>query len=83
MKSRDFVYWLQGFVELYPSSDPKWSEGWYPDAHQWRIIRAHLAMVFKHEIDPGMEPKEALQEIHDQGKLRPGLFPSDDFRVKC
>jgi hypothetical protein len=45
MTSRDFCYWLQGFFELTAESalmDPKRIE----------IIKNHLALVFKHEIDP-------------------------------
>ena len=66
MNSIDFCYWLQGYFEISeetPQLSPK----------QIEIIKNHLNLVFKHEIDdmyPG--DKQELQEIHD-GK--PNLFP--------
>ena len=58
MKSVEFCYWLQGFFELQKpvSLSPE----------QTGLIERHLAMVFKHEIDP-LYPKdqqEALNKIH-------------------
>jgi len=41
MTSRDFCYWLQGFLELRPV--PKNDEGL--PAHAVRQIQTHLAMV--------------------------------------
>lgn len=38
MNERDFVYWLQGFVEL-TSLDS-------PTAEQWKMIKEHLQLVF-------------------------------------
>ena len=61
MTSRDFCYWLQGLFEL---GSPK-----AMDETQTALIRAHLAMVFKHEIDPSMgtsEHQDELREIHEQ-----------------
>ena len=59
MTSRDFCFWLQGFMEVA-----------CPDRVNERetdLIRAHLAMVFKHEIDPSMpDPTGELQALHDQ-----------------
>jgi len=57
MKSRDFCYWLQGYMELTVSHSGL-------TAAQLSTVQQHLAMVFKHEIDPGMEPKAELDEIH-------------------
>lgn len=63
MTSRDFVYWLQGFFEISEAKDlgPKEVE----------IIRRHLNMVFKHEIDPSMgdeKHQKVLNETHSPGK---------------
>lgn len=59
MTSRDFCYWLQGFYEIL-GGDPIIS------ANQSNIIRRHLNLVFKHEIDPSMpDPTGELQAIHD------------------
>lgn len=63
MTSRDFVYWLQGFAELQDTT---------PSPKQWRIIRDHLNLVFKHEIDPSMpDPDGELQSAHDGFTGRP------------
>jgi hypothetical protein len=58
MTSRDFCYWLQGYFEL----------GGKLDGSQEAAIKAHLAMVFAHEIDPSAgspEHQDALQKLHD------------------
>lgn len=59
MTSVQFCYWLNGLFEL---ADPKTL-----DAHQTDLIKRHLQMVFKHEIDPSY-PKEqqtSLNDIHN------------------
>jgi len=61
MTSKDFCYWLQGFFELSGGEKPL-------TAPQVKQIKAHLNMVFKHEIDPSYGDKvhqATLQEIHD------------------
>lgn len=63
MKSRDFCYWLQGYIELTRGSDnPKDP---LPNAHQWEQIKNHLAMVFKHEIDPSFGNEERQKQLRD------------------
>ncbi len=61
MKSRDFIFWLQGYFEL---NDPKTI-----DEKTIKIIRNHVNLVFKYEIDPSYsdDPKvqAELQAIHD------------------
>lgn len=64
MTSRDFCYWLQGYFEV-KAAGPK-------DApimltpEQINTIKAHLAMVFIHEIDPSFpaEQQSKLTEAH-------------------
>lgn len=59
MKSRDFCYWLQGLFELGKPTTL--------NEEQTTAIKQHLAMVFKHEIDPSMGDKEhqaTLDNIH-------------------
>lgn len=62
MTSRDFAYWLQGFFEV---SNPKTI-----DESQTEQIKKHLALVFKHEIDPAMGDaihQQDLNHIHNGG----------------
>lgn len=54
MTSRDFCFWLQGFFEVNGQSDLS--------PAQVDVIRRHLNLVFKHEIDPSMpDPDGKLQ----------------------
>ncbi len=59
MTSRDFVYWLQGFLELSEQTDLT--------EKQLDLVKRHLNMVFCHEIDPSMgdrQRQQALSRIH-------------------
>lgn len=59
MKSRDFCFWLQGFFEL--SNNNNLTED------QIKMIKSHLSLVFKHEIDPSMgntEHQSILNQLH-------------------
>lgn len=59
MTSRDFCYWLQGHFEI---AEPKTL-----GEKETLMIKKHLALVFKHEIDPSMgneEHQEQLNNIH-------------------
>jgi hypothetical protein len=60
MTSREFCYWLQGLFELDPPEDL--------DSEQTELIRRHLALVFKHEIDPSAgsaEHQAELSAVHE------------------
>ena len=78
MTSRDFAYWLQGFFEIYePQTINK---------QQVEIIKNHLNLVFKHEIDPSLnegktkvEVKE-LQDVHDGKVKKPTPPPTQIIR---
>lgn len=61
MTSRDFAYWLMGYFEV---SDPK-----EIGQRETDMIKRHLALVFKHEIDPSMgdeEHQNDLNNIHNE-----------------
>jgi hypothetical protein len=73
MTSREFCYWLQGFFEL-QSLAPSLSEA------QSTIIKNHLAMVFKHEIDPSYGDKQKQEELN---KLHRGLMSGIDVKLNC
>jgi hypothetical protein len=64
MTSREFCYWLQGFFEL--TGEPgRMAKGLTDD--QTEQVRRHLALVFKHEIDPsagGAAHQAELNAIH-------------------
>lgn len=68
MKAEAFCYWLQGLFEL---GNPK-----ELDERQTTQIKRHLALVFKHDIDPQQgtpEHQAELQAIHD-GQLDSELY---------
>jgi len=67
VKSRDFCYWLQGLFEL---GDAK-----QLDEKQTAAVRAHLAMVFKHEIDPSAGTPEHQAELSSLHEGKPPLEP--------
>lgn len=59
MTSRDFCFWMQSLFEV---ADLKEF-----DARQTEIVKRHLALVFKHEIDPSMgdaKHQAALDAVH-------------------
>ena len=71
MTSRDFCYWLQGFFEV---TDPAAINN-----EQTDMIKRHLNLVFKHEIDLSMpDPTGELQETHDGKPPSPG-----DVILRC
>ena len=77
MTSRDFCYWLQGFFEL--SNDQAISPT------KAAMIQKHLALVFKHEIDPSMGgPAEQamLNDIHNPPPRIGGTGP-DGTLYRC
>lgn len=66
MTSRDFAFWLQGFFEISDLESGDQPQGL--NAAQTASIQKHLALVFKHEIDPSMgdeEHQKALNAIHN------------------
>jgi hypothetical protein len=59
MTSRDFCYWLQGFLELNTPDDIK-----PVSKEQVQCIQKHLALVFTHEIDPSHGDEEAQKKLN-------------------
>ena len=60
MKSVEFCYWLQGYFEIH--GDRKDNA---LNHEQVECVRAHLAMVFTHEIDPSY-PREQQEKLNQQ-----------------
>jgi hypothetical protein len=59
MTSRDFCYWLQGYLEVAKPSSIL--------SDEVAMIQRHLNMVFLHEIDPSFGDQKAqasLNQIH-------------------
>lgn len=77
MTSRDFVFWLQGFFEL---ENPK-----ELSEKQVEVIKNHIALVFKYEIDPSYtsDPKlqEEMQQIHDG--IKPNSDKENTINYRC
>lgn len=57
MTSRDFAYWLQGFFEV--------SQAKEVTPEQLTVIKNHLNMVFRHEIDPSHGDAAHLKTLSD------------------
>lgn len=69
MTPQEFCYWLQGYFELTGKEAESLS------ATQVSVMRNHLNLVFKHEIDPKYPGKpEELQAIHDGNPLPSGII---------
>jgi hypothetical protein len=51
--SRDFCFWLQGFLELRTAAPTAGVQAGL-STEQVECVGRHLALVFKHEIDPSM-----------------------------
>lgn len=54
MKAVEFAFWMQGFFEI---AEPKTIT-----EEQTTMIKNHLALVFKHEIDPSYSKDPKVQE---------------------
>ena len=73
MTSRDFCFWLQGFFELQETAEIPVGTIVSSNAFlqlgpkQVDTVKRHLALVFKHEIDPSMGTpahQQTLDKIH-------------------
>lgn len=74
MTSRDFCYWLQGFLEIEAAGADKaiaMTGNGAPlllSPGQLDCVKRHLALVFKHEIDPSAGSalhQDALNKLHN------------------
>jgi hypothetical protein len=66
MKSVEFCYWLQGYFEIDACNGRSLTEA------QVKTIQKHLALVFKHEIDPSYSDGKDLDAIHNPGAHNSG-----------
>lgn len=82
MTSRDFVFWLQGYLEI--AAEGKFADEVALTPGQLRCVQRHLALVFKHEIDPSM--KEPGPKTEHEKKLDGAHFPGSggkDPLIRC
>jgi len=69
MTSRDFAYWLQGFFELENPKEIDWKKT--------ELIKKHLNLVFKHEIDPSMGDSKHQDELNKIHNTIPTFLPKE------
>ena len=74
MNSIDFCFWLQGYFEI--SNSKSLSD------EQVEVIKNHLALTFKHEIDPLRESETSALPIElDAAHL--GVGSGNDKLIRC
>jgi len=73
MTSRDFAFWLQGFFEVANPSTI--------GAKETDMIKNHLNLVFKHEIDPSMGDEKHQQILNETHKPQ-SVFPNQSYLDK-
>lgn len=82
MTSREFCYWLQGFFEISEAGLPanvKVDKGL--TSERVETIKRHLALVFKHEIDPSYPNQAELNAIHNPASEP--AFDSMNTLLRC
>jgi len=76
MTSRDFAFWLQGFFEV--------SNAETITKEQTQVIKSHLNLVFKHEIDPSMGGEKHQTELNEIHSAKPNhLGSGKDTVLRC
>lgn len=81
MNTIDFCFWLQGYFEISGTHDLS--------PEQVEVIKNHLSLVFKHEIDPLREketttPKKELDKAHSTHPLAHAFSgPKNDPLIRC
>lgn len=79
MKASEFCYWLQGYFEIKKAGEPV---DLSINQQQAEMIERHLALVFKHELDPKQgtpEHQAELQAIHDGRPKIGGKGPNGEI----
>ena len=75
MTSQSFTYWLMGYFEI---AKPE-----RIGVDETEMIKRHLQLVFKHEIDPAMgdeKHQQVLNEIHSPSNS-PSTFPKPNKEI--
>jgi len=81
MTSRDFCYWLQGYIELATAGQRLTNL----NPAQLDCVAKHLAMVFVHEIDPSFpdELQDVLNKIHLGKPEKSNGWDGSDMSFRC
>ena len=74
MTSRDFCYWLQGYFEV---ANPE-----QMSQKELEMVKKHLNLVFKHEIDPSMGDENHQKELNKIHNRQHSFSPSETV-VRC
>ena len=85
MTSRDFCYWLQGYFEVSENAK-QYTPGTEREPielnqNQIDSIRAHLNLVFKHEIDPSNNDGKTPTEIQEYIDIHRGKRDGDSLSI--
>lgn len=75
MTSRDFAFWLQGFFEV--------SNAETITKEQTQVIKNHLNLVFKHEIDPSIDYDKHQAELNAIHKPDSIFLNKNDGLLRC
>lgn len=75
MNTVDFCFWLQGFFEISGNTEI--------NAKQAEIIKNHLNLVFKHEIDPLRESETTTLTSVLNYAHSPGVTLPNDQLIRC
>lgn len=85
MTGRDFCYWLQGYFEVTENIERQEFGQDMKDIslseNQIKIIRAHLNLVFKHEIDPTNLDGKTPSEKKEYGAIHGGMTTGQSIPV--
>lgn len=78
MNAVDFCFWLQGYFEISGTKEMT--------PAQLEVVKNHLSLVFKHEIDPLREsetptPAKVLNQAHSGRPPGGGL--GNDVLARC
>lgn len=78
MSTRDFCYWLQGYFEI--NGGTELLQPGLLSSDKVKIIKNHLALVFKHDIDKQYKEGDGSQEVHAG---LPSSLPVKNTLVRC
>lgn len=74
MNSIDFCFWLQGYFEIHGKAEVS--------VEQAEIIKNHLNLVFKHEIDP-LRNSETTTEQPVLNVTHQPVVTGNDMLIRC